>query len=170
MKKNKNQTMLHIFPKILSIYILKPRDCFCRYYVSNRLTEKSDVYSFGVILLELITGKPAIIQAEDNIHIVQWVRSFVERGDIGSIVDPRLQGNYSANSVWRVLETAMACLPPVSIQRVTMSHVVMELKVCLEEEKVHDEASRIDEEATGSSNWSHIHSLDPEIEMGPEAR
>lgn len=140
------------------------------YYISNRLTQKSDVYSFGIVLLELITGKPAIIKDEDNIHIVQWVRSFVERGDIGSIVDPRLQGNLNTNSVWRVLETAMACLPPISIQRVTMSHVVMELKECLEEEKAHDQTRRMEEQATESSNSIDLYSPDLELEMGPEAR
>ena len=142
----------------------------CRYYISNRLTQKSDVYSFGIVLLELITGKPAIIKDEDNIHIVQWVRSFVERGDIGSIVDPRLQGNLNTNLVWRVLETAMACLPPISIQRVTMSHVVMQLKECLEEEKAHDQIRRMEEQATESSNSIDLYSLDLELEMGPEAR
>ena len=50
------------------------------------MTEKSDVYSFGIVLLELITGKPAIMKDEDNIHIVQWVRSLIEREDIVSIV------------------------------------------------------------------------------------
>ena len=99
------------------------------------MTEKSDVYSLGIVLLELITRKPAIIKDEDNIHIVQWVRSLMEREDIVSIVDPRLQGNFNTNSIWRVLEIAMACLPSTSIQRVTMSHVLMELKECLEEGK-----------------------------------
>ncbi|XXG57243.1 hypothetical protein AAC387_Pa03g4452 [Persea americana] len=32
------------------------------YCNSNHLTEKSDVYSFGVVLLQLITGKPAIVR------------------------------------------------------------------------------------------------------------
>nr|CAN68923.1 hypothetical protein VITISV_044244 [Vitis vinifera] len=139
-------------------------------YIDPELTEKSDVYSFGIVLLELITGKPAIIKDEDNIHIVQWVRSFVERGNIGSIVDPRLQGNLNTNSVWRVLETAMACLPPIAIQRVTMSHVVMQLKECLEEEKAHDQTRRMEEQATESSNSIDLYSLDLELEMGPEAR
>ncbi|XXG57241.1 hypothetical protein AAC387_Pa03g4451 [Persea americana] len=33
-----------------------------KYYNSNNLTEKSDIYSFGVVLLQLITGKTAIVQ------------------------------------------------------------------------------------------------------------
>ncbi|CBI36026.3 unnamed protein product, partial [Vitis vinifera] len=75
-----------------------------KYYISNRSIENSEIYRFGIVLLELITEKPAIIKDEDNIHIVQWVRSFVERGDIGSIVGPRLQGNINTNlfgGFWR---------------------------------------------------------------------
>ena len=78
---------------------------WCKCYISNRVTEKSDVYSFGIVLLELITGKPTIIKDEDKIHIVQWVRSFMERGDIATIVDPRVQGNFNTNSIWRNFNT-----------------------------------------------------------------
>ncbi|XXG57248.1 hypothetical protein AAC387_Pa03g4455 [Persea americana] len=36
------------------------------YCNSNNLTEKSDVYSFGVVLLQLITGKMAIVRISDE--------------------------------------------------------------------------------------------------------
>jgi serine/threonine protein kinase len=42
----------------------------------QRLTNKSDVYSFGVILLELISGQPAIFNASgsDNPrNVAVWV-------------------------------------------------------------------------------------------------
>ncbi|KAL7162569.1 hypothetical protein ACSBR2_042962 [Camellia fascicularis] len=50
------------------------------YYSTSRLTEKSDVYGFGVVLLELITGQPAIIKSDENIHVVNWVKPMLERG------------------------------------------------------------------------------------------
>ncbi|KAH7865018.1 hypothetical protein Vadar_001240 [Vaccinium darrowii] len=102
------------------------------YYITSRLTEKSDVYSFGVVLLELITGQPAIIKSEENTHIVEWVMPRIERGEISSIADPRLQGDFDSNSVCKMLETAIACVPSSPIQRLTTNQVLGELNECLE--------------------------------------
>ncbi|KAF2301097.1 hypothetical protein GH714_020056 [Hevea brasiliensis] len=114
------------------------------YYSASRLTEKSDVYSFGIILLELITGQPAVIKNHDqNIHIVHWVSPYIERGDIRNAVDRRLQGNFDTNSVWKFLEIAMSCVPSISIQRPTMNHIVAELKECLETEIAREQNCRM---------------------------
>ncbi|GFY97124.1 FLG22-induced receptor-like kinase 1 [Actinidia rufa] len=102
------------------------------YYITRRLTKKSDVYSFGVVLLELITGQPAIIKSKDSTHIVQWVMAMLERGEISNIADPRLEGEFDSNSMWKALEAAIACVPSNSLQRPTMSEVVGELNECLE--------------------------------------
>ncbi|XP_077210748.1 putative LRR receptor-like serine/threonine-protein kinase At1g05700 isoform X1 [Tasmannia lanceolata] len=104
------------------------------YFISNNLNEKSDVYSFGVVLLELITGKTAITRLtnSERITIVKWVTDMIGRGDIRNIVDPRLGGHCDVNSVWKAIEIAIACTPPIAIQRPSMSDVVMELKECLQ--------------------------------------
>ncbi|XP_060672896.1 LRR receptor-like serine/threonine-protein kinase IOS1 [Ziziphus jujuba] len=101
------------------------------YYKTNRLNEKSDVYSFGVVLLEIITSRPAISKNEDRTHISQWVSYVVGDGDIRSVVDPRLEGDFEVNSVWKAVEIAMACVSPTSSQRPNMNQVVTELKDCL---------------------------------------
>ncbi|KAL4194282.1 hypothetical protein AMTRI_Chr05g58570 [Amborella trichopoda] len=101
------------------------------YYITNKLNEKSDVYSFGIVLLEILSGQPSIIidgQTQERIHIVQWITPNLEKGDIQSVVDPRMQGGYDMNSVWKVAEIAMACTPQIGIKRPTMSEVVNELK------------------------------------------
>lgn len=95
------------------------------------MNEKSDVFSFGVVLLELITGQPAVTKTEDKIHIIQWVSSLLLQREVKDIVDPRLQGEFDIDSAKKALDTAMACVAPASINRPTMSHVVMELKQCL---------------------------------------
>ncbi|XP_050285770.1 probable LRR receptor-like serine/threonine-protein kinase At1g05700 isoform X2 [Quercus robur] len=101
------------------------------YYASNWLNEKSDVFSFGVVLLEIITGRPAISINPEKVHLIKWVSSMVERGDVKNIVDPRLDGDPDINSVWKAIEVAMICVSPTSIERPTMTYVVMELKQCL---------------------------------------
>uniref|UniRef100_A0A7N1A3L7 non-specific serine/threonine protein kinase n=1 Tax=Kalanchoe fedtschenkoi TaxID=63787 RepID=A0A7N1A3L7_KALFE len=105
------------------------------YYRTQRLNEKSDVYSFGVVLLEIITSQPMRARSEDRTHISVWVKEVLSTtGDIKSIVDARLQGDYDMNSAWKAIELAMSCVSSASINRPTMSQVVMELKQCLEME------------------------------------
>ncbi|XP_030483587.2 senescence-induced receptor-like serine/threonine-protein kinase [Cannabis sativa] len=104
------------------------------YYKSNWLNEKSDVYAFGVVLFEIITGRPVIakINSNENIHISQWVENMLyENGEIQSVVDPRLRGNFQLNSTWKAIELATNCVHLNSIERPTMNQVVVELKECL---------------------------------------
>lgn len=105
-----------------------------RYYKSRKLGEKSDIYSFGIVLLELITGQPAVLKGKESVHILEWVRPELRRGDFCKIVDPRLHGKYNASSVWKALGAAMACTASTSIDRPSMSFVLAELKKCLETE------------------------------------
>ncbi|CAA7410074.1 unnamed protein product [Spirodela intermedia] len=98
-----------------------PRYLDPEYYQTNRLNEKSDVYSFGVVLLELITNQPPI--SHD---------SRLERGDVSSITDQRLNGDYDLNSLSKIVQVAMACTSPTSGSRPKMSEVVVQLKECLE--------------------------------------
>ncbi|CAI9087730.1 OLC1v1021877C1 [Oldenlandia corymbosa var. corymbosa] len=105
------------------------------YHGTQRLIVKSDIYSFGIVILELITGRPVIAMAEENPHIYEWVSFWLARGDIGSIVDPKLLEFYDTNSVWRTLELAMACASPKSVNRPLMAHAVTELVECLASQK-----------------------------------
>lgn len=84
-------------------------------------------------MLEIITGRPAIVHKSQEmmIHIGDWVSFMLERGDMTSIVDPRLEGNFDTNSAWKAVEIAMKCVSPRSFQRPTMNQVVAELKECL---------------------------------------
>ncbi|KAL8149790.1 hypothetical protein AgCh_006703 [Apium graveolens] len=102
-----------------------------QYYRSNRLTEKSDVYSFGIVLLEMITGRPAVGISDEHEHIVEWVRSRIEEGDVRILVDSRIRGTVDVNSVWKALEIALACVSLASDDRPTMNFVASQLKECL---------------------------------------
>ncbi|KAL3720930.1 hypothetical protein ACJRO7_005699 [Eucalyptus globulus] len=102
------------------------------FHTSGNLSKKSDVYSFGIVLFELITGHPAIIRSsEGSMHILRWVTPLIERGDIQSIVDPRLNGQFNIGSAWKAVEIAMSCVPMTAVQRPDMNRVLSELKECL---------------------------------------
>ncbi|VVB00534.1 unnamed protein product [Arabis nemorensis] len=137
------------------------------YYRTNWLTEKSDVFSFGVVLLELVTNRPVIDQKRERPHIGEWVGLMLSRGDITSIVDPKLQGDFDPNTIWKVVETAMTCLNPSSSRRPTMTQVVMDLKECLNMEMARNMGTRM----TDSTNDSSIEiSMNFTTELNPGAR
>ncbi|KAK4781179.1 hypothetical protein SAY87_017285 [Trapa incisa] len=103
-----------------------------RFHSSGILTKKSDVYSFGIVLLELITGRPAIKKSPGiSLYIIDWVTPLVERGDIQSIVDSRLRGQLKDSAAWKVVEIAMSCISPSSCKRPNMEGVLSDLKECL---------------------------------------
>lgn len=95
---------------------------------------------------------------------------FLERGDVRSIIDPRLEANFDTNSVWKAVETAMECVPSISLQRPTMSHVVTELKECLEMETAREQIQRTKSQMLSLSSSVDISPVDLETELGPEAR
>ncbi|KAM0869689.1 hypothetical protein ACQ4PT_040509 [Festuca glaucescens] len=103
------------------------------YYTSFQLSEKSDVYSFGIVLLEVVTGQPPILP--ESVHIVQWARQRLAKGDIESVVDRNMQGRYDLNSVWKVADLALRCTEQTSSQRPAMADVVVQLKESLELEE-----------------------------------
>ncbi|XP_024009509.1 putative receptor-like protein kinase At3g46340 isoform X2 [Eutrema salsugineum] len=104
------------------------------YYRTGRLAEMSDVYSFGIVLLEIITNQRVMDLTRDKSHIAEWTAFMLIRGDITSIMDPNLHGDYNSRSVWRALELAMLCANPSSEKRPSMFQVVIELKECLASE------------------------------------
>ncbi|XXG57224.1 hypothetical protein AAC387_Pa03g4437 [Persea americana] len=113
------------------------------YCNSNNLTEKSDVYSFGVVLLQLFTGKPAIVQItnSERISLIDWAIPTVVGGDIRDVIDPKLEGNYNIKSIQKVAEIARACTSPKSIDRPHMRDVVVELKEYIINEKALESAA-----------------------------
>lgn len=124
-----------MFVKSFYIYYL-------RYYRTNWLSEKSDVYSFGVVLLEIVTNQPVIDKTREGPHINEWVGFMLTKGDIRSIIDPKLMGDYDTNGAWKIVELAMACVNPSSNQRPKMAHVVMELNECVALESARRQGSQ----------------------------
>ncbi|TVU20516.1 hypothetical protein EJB05_36728, partial [Eragrostis curvula] len=102
------------------------------YHATMQPTTKSDVYSFGVVLLEVITGRPAILRDPEPTSIIQWARQRLARGNIEGVVDSRMRGDHDVNSVWKAADIALKCTAQASAQRPTMTDVVAQLLECLE--------------------------------------
>ncbi|XP_044359061.1 LRR receptor-like serine/threonine-protein kinase IOS1 [Triticum aestivum] len=105
------------------------------YQATMQATAKSDVYSFGVVLLEVVTGKPAILREVVSISIIQWAWQRMAQGNIESVVDASMCGIYDVNSVWKVVEIALKCTEYASTHRPTMTNVVVQLQECIELEE-----------------------------------
>lgn len=135
-----------------------------RCYYTRKLDEKSDVYSFGVVLLELITGRPAIITTDETIHVIQWVRAEIKKGDIRAIIDQMLQEKFHEDSVSRALEVALASTTSTLNQRATMEYVLLELKHCLDIELSKNLEQRID---LAPTHDYYVHSLNNGIHELP---
>ena len=80
---------------------------------------QSDVYSFGVVVLEIACGRPATIADVNGttIHLVHWVWEFYSRGRILDAADARLNGDFNAAEMERVMVTALWCAHPDRTRR-----------------------------------------------------
>ncbi|GBG76383.1 hypothetical protein CBR_g22130 [Chara braunii] len=118
------------------------------YVLRGRLTAKNDMFAFGVVVLELMTGKPAILRQslvdDDFQALAEWVRGFSQRPNmyaiLGTIVDPCLRSVVETNVVVRnmvmdVVNLGMACSQEEDEQRPIMSSVCDRLTVILSEAK-----------------------------------
>ncbi|XP_004250590.3 leucine-rich repeat receptor-like tyrosine-protein kinase PXC3 [Solanum lycopersicum] len=70
------------------------------------VTEAGNMYSFGVIMLELLTGKPAI---SEGTELAKWI---IQHEDLNEVVDSRVSGNSVQvhQQMLLVLEIALQCL------------------------------------------------------------
>jgi hypothetical protein len=99
------------------------------------------VFSFGVVLLEIITGKPHILNDPERTSIAQWVQRCLARGNIESVVDIRMSGDYDVNGVWKVADTALKCTAQSPEHRPNMTDVVAQLQECIDLEAARCDAN-----------------------------
>ncbi|KAL5220950.1 hypothetical protein ABZP36_025663 [Zizania latifolia] len=100
------------------------------YASSGKVTEKSDVFSFGVVLLELVTGRKPVDASKPvgDESLVEWARPLLtqalETGNVGELVDPRLDKNFNEAEMFHMIEAAAACIRHSASRRPRMSQVV----------------------------------------------
>lgn len=117
----------HVSTRVMGTYGY----CAPEYAMSGKLTLKSDIYSFGVVLLELITGRKAIdcTKAPGEQNLVMWSRPFLkDRRKFGQIVDPLLEGRFSARSLHHAIAITAMCLQEQASFRPLIGDIVMALE------------------------------------------
>ncbi|KAG1346652.1 putative LRR receptor-like serine/threonine-protein kinase [Cocos nucifera] len=104
-------------------------------------------------------------------HIVHRVASKLARGNIEDAMDARLQGEYDANSVWKIVDLAMKCTAQFSTQRPTMSDVVIQLKESLALEAARERGESLHGEGLNiSQNSAFELDQNESMSFGPSAR
>lgn len=78
------------------------------YLRTGIISKKSDVYSFGVLILEMLTGIPALGSGDEKLLTVAMREN--GWGQLGSMVDPRLGTSYDVGELSVMGEVAGRCV------------------------------------------------------------
>ncbi|XP_028794431.1 wall-associated receptor kinase 2-like [Neltuma alba] len=100
------------------------------YMQTNQLTEKSDVYSFGVVILELLTGRKALLfdGPEEERSLAMHFLSYLNEGRLLGVVERGMVNDGNKQTVKEVAELAARCLRLKGEERPGMKEVAMELE------------------------------------------
>ncbi|KAK6133583.1 hypothetical protein DH2020_032712 [Rehmannia glutinosa] len=125
---------------------------------TRNVSQASDVYSFGVVLLELVSGKPSQLTADDGkgISLVNWIHSVVRDEWAAEVFDAELLKYENEETMFQVLQIAMDCVSVVPERRPRMSQVV----------KMLEEISGIEplEESGSEDAWELQASIESRLE------
>ncbi|KAM3197859.1 hypothetical protein ACQJBY_073127 [Aegilops geniculata] len=99
------------------------------------ITPKVDVYSFGMVLFEIISGRRNLPEACTGSGAGDRVEYFPVQvisklcgGDMQSLVDPQLHGDFDLKQAERVCKVALWCIQDDESDRPTMGEVVRVLE------------------------------------------
>ncbi|KAL3630639.1 hypothetical protein CASFOL_023623 [Castilleja foliolosa] len=98
-------------------------------YDSNRAIDeiKSDVYSFGVLVMEIISGKRAILESTVNEieeYLVDWIKFMVAEEKFDLIPDPSLHELPCRKELKRILLIALRCVDFEAKRRPKMGEIL----------------------------------------------
>ncbi|XP_043813235.1 probable receptor-like serine/threonine-protein kinase At5g57670 isoform X1 [Manihot esculenta] len=92
------------------------------YFMHGIVDEKTDVFSFGVLLLEIISGRRPVDSSKQNLLL--WAKPLMESGKISELADPKLEGRFDEDQMYRAVLTASYCVRQSSVWRPSMSEVL----------------------------------------------
>lgn len=104
------------------------------YALYGQLTERSDVYSFGVVLLELLSGKKALLVSNEENQpslVTDWAWSLVREGKALDVIEHGMPELGSPGVLEKYVFVAVLCSHPQLYARPTMDQVVKMLETDL---------------------------------------
>lgn len=100
------------------------------YALYGQLTDRSDVYSFGVVLLELLSGRKALIMNDDGQAslVTDWAWSLVKEGRTLDVIEDGMPEMGTPEVLEKYVMIAILCSHPQLYARPTMDQVVKMLE------------------------------------------
>ncbi|KAL8471791.1 hypothetical protein ACS0TY_029136 [Phlomoides rotata] len=131
------------------------------YFTTRKLTRKSDTYAFGVVLLEALCGRPAVdsVFSEDERILTIWARDKISKGEANQIVDSCLRDEISPNSLEVFVRVAIKCLEDEPNNRPTMSQVVLQLELALEQPESRVSSNHTDEINVSNESFTDVQAV-----------
>ncbi|KAL3624067.1 hypothetical protein CASFOL_032883 [Castilleja foliolosa] len=119
-----------------------------------KITRKSDTYAFGVVLFEVLCGRPAVESwlPEEERVLTKWGRDKICKGQVDQIVDKSLREEISSNSLKIFVGIAERCMHDEPKNRPTMSQVVQQLELALDQQDKKQVSSVLNEIASASDD------------------
>ncbi|XP_023751898.1 L-type lectin-domain containing receptor kinase IX.1 [Lactuca sativa] len=100
------------------------------YVTTGKASRESDVYSFGVVALEIACGRKAMDSVDPNsdLGLVQWVWDLLEKGELLSGVDQKLNKEFDGKQVERLMTVGLWCAHPDRSLRPSILQAIQVLK------------------------------------------
>lgn len=140
------------------------------YFRRQQLTQKSDVYSFGVVLFEVACSRPVIDPTlpKDQINLAEWAMRWQRQRSLEAIMDPRLDGDFSSESLKKFGEIAEKCLADDGRSRPSMGEVLWHLEYVLQLHEAYKRNIESESFGSGELGFTDISFSLPHIKEGEE--